>query len=105
MATRVRYSLEFNQKTVEFLKTNKEASFEQVKEYVKTLGFDTISKNKFNDLRRDARGPAEAPKEYVVDLKTGRLLKNLQSARGGELVAIYELKRRGRIQVSIVDEK
>jgi len=89
---------------IEFLKAHPEATFDQGKAQAKSLDYETISKNKFNDLRREARGPAEVPKEYVVALKTGRLLKNLQSARGGELVAIYELKRRGRIQVSILEE-
>ena len=105
MAQRIRYSREFNTQMDGYYKGNTEATFEQAKEHARTLGYDNLSKNKHNDLRREARGPAEVPKEYVVAVKTGRPLKNLQSARGGELVAIYELTRRGRIQVSIVDEK
>ena len=104
MATRIRYTPEFNNKMIEFYKANKDASFEQAKEHAKTLGYDTISKNKHNDLRRDARGPAEAPKECVMDLKTGRIFKKLESAKAGDRVAIYELKRHGRIQVSFVEE-
>jgi hypothetical protein len=41
----------------------------------------------------------------ALGIRRIQVLKNLDSARGGELVAIYEYKRRGRIQVSIVDEK
>jgi hypothetical protein len=89
---------------IEFLKPNLEARFEQAKEYAKTLGIDQLSKNKFADLRRQARGPAEAVKEIYLNMETGSRYKNLDSAKGGDRIAIYELKRRARIQVTIVDE-
>jgi hypothetical protein len=104
MGMRIRYSLEVNQKMIDFLKANLEARFEQAKEYAKTLGIDQLSKNKFADLRRQARGPGEAVKEIYLNMETGSRYKNLDSAKGGDRIAIYELKRRARIQVTIVDE-
>ncbi len=103
MEKRIRYTPEFNQLMIEFLKAHPEATFDQGKAQAKSLDYETISKNKFNDLRREARGPAEAPKEVVMAYKTGRLIK-LESAKTGDRVAIYSLKRLGRIQVSIVEE-
>ena len=102
--TRIRYTPEFNRGMIEFYKTNAEASFLQAQAHAKTLGFDAISKNKHNDLRREARGPAEAVKEIYVNTETGSRYKNLDSAKGGDRVAVYSLKRLGRVQVSIVDE-
>jgi hypothetical protein len=90
---------------IEFYKTNKEASHPQAQEHAKTLGYDTFSKNKHAELRREAKGPAEALKERVMNLRTGTFYEKLESAKGGDRVAIYELKRRGRIQVNIVDEE
>jgi hypothetical protein len=104
MAKRIKYTPEFNQGMIDFYKTNKEASLAQAQEQAKTLKYDTISKNKHDELRREARGPADAPKERVMNLKTGRFYEKLESAKGGDRVAIYELQRRGRIQVKIVDE-
>jgi hypothetical protein len=39
-----------------------------------------------------------------MDLKTGRFFQKLDNAKGGARVAIYELKRRGRIQVSVIED-
>jgi len=80
MAKRIRYTPEFKQQVVEFYKANPEASHEESQARAKELGYETYSKNMHGDLRRDARGPAEAPKECVMDLKTGRL-KKLASAK------------------------
>ena len=40
-----------------------------------------------------------------MNLKTGRFYEKLESAKGGDRIAVYSLKSRGRIQVSIVEEK
>jgi len=99
-----KYSLEFKQGMIEFYKGKPEATVEQAQEHAKTLGSD-ISKNLHANLRREAKAPAEALKERVMNLKTGRFYEKLESAKGGERVAIYELKRRGRIEVRIVEEQ
>jgi hypothetical protein len=100
-----KYNLDFKQGMIEFYKGKPEATVEQAQEHAKTLNYDTISKNMHNELRREAKGPAEAPKEAVMDLKTGRFFQKLDNAKGGARVAIYELKRRGRIEVRIVEEQ
>jgi len=98
-----KYSSDFKQRMIQYYQANKEVDFNKAQEHSKTLGYDTISRNMHNELRREARGPAEAPKECVMYEKTGRIVKNLDSAKVGDRVAIYELVRRGRIQLSIVE--
>jgi len=89
---------------LEYYKASPEADLDQAQVRAKELGYDTFSKNMHDNLRKEAKGPAEAVKEIYVNMKTGSRYKNLDSAKGGDRVAIYELKRRGRIQVQIVDE-
>ncbi len=105
MPKRIKYTPEFRQAMIAFYKANPEADHDKAKERAKELGYDTFSKNMHDILRREARGPAEAPKESYMDLKTGRFFKKLESAKGGDRIAIYDLKKRARIKVSIVDEE
>jgi len=105
MAKGRKYSESFKQSMIEWLKANEDASYDQSKAHASSLGQETYSKNIHGDLRREAKGPAEAQKERVMNLKTGRFYEKLESAKGGDRIAVYSLKSRGRIQVSIVEEK
>jgi hypothetical protein len=107
MAERITYSADFKKKMIEFYKDNPEAKHKQAEEHAKGLGlgYETISKNMHTQLRKEARGPVEVAKEIYVKEKTGSLYKKLESGKDGDRVAIYELKRRGRIQVRLIEEK
>jgi hypothetical protein len=98
-----KYSDDFKKRMIEFYRGNQEVDLNKAQEHAKTLGSETFSRNMHNQLRGEARGPAEALKEVVIGLSAGRLIK-LESAKAGDRVAIYSLKRLGRVQVQIVDE-
>jgi len=102
MAKRIRYTPEFKQAMIEFYKENPEASHEEAQKRAKELGSEKLSKSMHDDLLRKATGPIEVPKQCVMDLKTG-IFKRLESVKAGDRVAIYELKRRARIEM--VDEE
>ncbi len=104
MAKRIRYSPEFKTQLIQYYKENPEATYEDAQKRAQELGYPKYSKSMHDDLQRKAAGPIEVPKQCVMDLKTG-IFKKLESAKGGDRVAIYELKRRARIEVNIIDEQ
>jgi hypothetical protein len=101
MAKRIRYTPEFKQQMIEFYKENPEASHEEAQKRAKELNYAKFSKSMHDDLQRKAAGPFEVPTQCVMDLKTG-IFKRLESIKAGDRVAIFEFKRRARIEM--VDE-
>jgi hypothetical protein len=99
---RTSYSDDLKQQMIEFYKDNPEADHPEAQKHAKELGQETFSKGMHDQLLRRATGPVKVPKQVAMDLKTGDL-KRLESISAGDRVAIYELKKRARIEM--IDEE
>jgi hypothetical protein len=101
MAKRIRFSPQFKEQLIAFYKENPEASHEEAQKRAKELGYEKFSKSMHDELQRRAAGDFVVPAQCVMDLKTG-IFKRLESVTAGDRVAIFELKRRARIEM--IDE-
>ena len=99
---RISYSDEFKQQMLEFYKENPEAELEQAQERAKELKVEKLSKSMHDQLLRMATGPVKPPKQVAMDLKTG-IFKRLESISAGDRVAIYEVKK--RVRMEMIDEE